>query len=177
MFYNTRKAYEESWDLKKVDWIIQVKAPSRGNTSLKSDDAKTVFEDNWHSTLIVEITNVRDDQLKREVHTTQGRLYNALRFGDISLIEETSPEPSVPLGVENLFEYLDLAKEHFLQRMPKTVENPNLFVVPINILSSVTTLKYSRALRAMRKIGNVSEFTLTLKECGIANWEKFNPML
>jgi hypothetical protein len=95
LLYNTRRAYEEGWDWNNIDWIIQVQFPSRGSTSAKSKDVKTVFADNWRSILILELTDVRNNRNKRIVHTTQGKLYSTLRFGDLSCLDSEVPAPNV----------------------------------------------------------------------------------
>lgn len=177
LLYNTRQAYEEGWNLDNIDWILQVQSPSRGSTSTKAEDVKTVFADNWRSILILELTNVRNDCVKRTVQTTQGRLYTVLRFGDVSILESEVDEPDLPLGVDSLFDHLDKAKEYFLPFFRESMKKPNLFIIPVDALNSITTQKHSLAVHCLSGICQVEQKTASLNDCGIPDWRQFNPML
>lgn len=177
LLYNTRRAYEEDWNLDNIDWIVQVQSPSRGSMSTKAEDVKTVFADNWRSDLILELTDVRNDRAKRTVQTTQGRLYTALRFGDLSILESEFDEPEPPLGVDSLFHHFDKAKEHFLPLLAKSMKKPNLFIIPVDVLNSIATEKHSRAVHSLSSIGPVEQMTASPRDCGMSDWRQFNPML
>lgn len=177
LLYNTPRAYEEGWNWDHIDWVIQVKSPSRGTTRPKSEDIKTVFADNWRSILILEITDVRNNRSKRVIETTQGRLYSTLRFGDLSYLEPDSPDPEVPFGVGKLFEHLDKAKKYFLPTFEKGMKKPNLFIMPVDTLNSITVQKHKRAVHYLGQIGAIEQQTASLKDCGIEDQHMFSPML
>ncbi|MCH8232360.1 MAG: hypothetical protein IIB82_06930 [Bacteroidetes bacterium] len=141
------------------------------------EDVKTVFADNWRSILVLELTDVRDGCTKRVIQTTQGRLYSTLRFGDVSLLEPESDDPDLPFGVDTLFDHLEKAKDYFLPVFEKKMKKPNLFIIPVDVLNSITTQKHSRAVHCLSSLGYVEQKTVSLKDCGIPNWREFNPML
>jgi hypothetical protein len=57
------------------------------------------------------------------------------------------------------------------------MKKPNLFILPVDILNSITVQKHNRAIHYLSKLGQIEQKVVSLKDCGIANWREFNPML
>jgi hypothetical protein len=176
ILYNTKKAYEEGWNLDNIDWIIQVTSPSRGSSVSKDDDARNLFEQNWKSPVVLDITDVRKN-LKRNISITQGKLFNTLRFGNIENIDSPLDDPPVPLFIEKTFNFLETARKYFWGQLPPEISKPNLFIIPIDELNSIQNLKFGTIKRFLSKVHSIKILSSSLEQCGILEWKDFNPMI
>jgi hypothetical protein len=106
LLYDTPDAYQQwSEALKTLTFSVQVSSPKKSIGGNLGDDDADVFSRNWGSEVIFELTDFKRGK-RKQVVTTQGRLYTLLWKGDFGGLDESIAAPPVPLLVSAAHQYL-----------------------------------------------------------------------
>jgi hypothetical protein len=148
VIYNTPKGYEK-WDeaQKHLKFIIQVKQPNHG-MGMASDEAG-VFEENWKSDVVFEVTFPATGE-KKKFTTTQGRLYTFLWRGDWAVFDDLKPLPC-PLTCFTLLDSAPTVAYEVKRRVAGQMQKPNLFIIPYDPTHSVSAAKYEAVRKRLKE--------------------------
>jgi hypothetical protein len=152
-FYDNPIVYALTWGegKKHLGFSIQVKAPEKRPG--QADQDESVFETNWTSPVVLEITNYKDG-LVETVESTQGSLYTALRFADLSHLRRPPTEP--PLRWKTLVSWLSEKQKsgtltlHPLGQAVADLECPHAFVLAGDCGSPITQRKLTNIHQSLR---------------------------
>jgi len=97
--FDTKLAYELKWGeaKKHIKNYIQIRYPTRANTSSKNSKFNGVFEKGWGSEVKLDLYKDHERTGVGQIYTTQGRLYTALWTGDMNILDTSTPEPKIPV--------------------------------------------------------------------------------
>lgn len=131
MLYDTRRAYEGTWGeaLPHINHSIQVESPMRGLATKSEKEEDSIFTDNWNMTVIFTLTDHKADE-KKDVITTQGRLYSLLWKGDLTLIQADSVAPPIPTLAMQVLRDLQNAKDYITKNITKISQGDIIFLMP-----------------------------------------------
>jgi len=148
VLYDTPKAYDGDWKSarKATSRIIQVRLPRQGDSGKQDKDAASVFSDNWRRDAEIDLIETQD-MGRREIATTQGRLYSFLWRDDERVLDLESAEPPVPLTARDLRNDIDAAAPRITAKIDAPVGG-RLFVVLFDHASSLSRKK-DRDIRAV----------------------------
>jgi hypothetical protein len=136
-----------------------------------------VFEANWNSEVVLNLTNYSDDKKTVEIRTTQGRLYTFLRTGDLEMLRSDSV-PQLPILVKEANrDHLESISSAFIARVAKEIENPNLFIFACDLTNDVSREKLAAIRDCVASEFTVAETILTPEEAGIKEWQNFAPTI
>ena len=139
--YDTPKAYDGNWRSarKAASRIVQVRLPKQGESGKHDKDAASVFSDNWRRDAEIDLIEMKD-MSRREIATTQGRLYSFLWRGDEGVLDLESAEPPVPLTARDLRGDIDVAAPRIAATINASADG-RLFVVLFDQASSLSRKK------------------------------------
>ena len=165
--YDARKAYELEWGeaLPHIKNCIHVRRPARASAGTGG----MVFERNWNSDALVEVSSPNTSAYNRFVRTTQGRLYSALWHGDLTLLEGGSP-PKCPRQLRHIVRKVSKARPFINAR--STIP---AFVMAIDRTNAISRQKYQLVSSALRKQFGAKEHTASPKEVGVESSERVVP--
>jgi len=169
--YDSRIAYEESWDVAftRTGNSMQVRFPVRVS-SLGAKDAKSIFDRNWSS--LVEVDLYARFSKTRSIKTTQGNLYSALWRGDLSFLDlQTSP--CKPIRLKQVMKMLAEIKV----ADPNYTKGRRVFVLPRDNSNSVSRLKFQKVCSCLR--GHLLEAPTILPpaKAGFKKWDQIAPTI
>ena len=154
MLYSTQAAYAEAWDEGQVEYAIRIHAPTRKPQASESVESASMFEANWNSPVKLEFfKGAAPFSSERFLFSSQGRLFTLLRYGDLSVLDTTSPPPPVPLLLGQLRSYLDASDVHDAVRnmIQARAQKPTLALIPFDAASNQSAEKYRRLQRAIKE--------------------------
>lgn len=156
ILYDNPIVYELPWDEGKrhLTYSLQVKAPER--RPVTADEEESVFETNWISPMILEVTDYRQNAVEI-IECTQGALYTALRFGNLKHLR--APAPAPPLRWRSLVRWLRrvcAGRDFHLHPLAGIISAfgcPQTFVLPGDCGSPLTQDKRCRISSALLQDG------------------------
>jgi hypothetical protein len=178
--YDTPLAYQKWRDaLEHIKLSIQVKLPERAPVKKAEEDADSVFAANWNQRAEIELT-IYPKQEKRNIQTTQGRIFMAVWKGDIDILSEDIPAPAIPelpktLIMDGLLQQLQpciqrlTADEHFM--------NPVIFVLPYDETRELYNDKFHKVKTALAKCGDFNIRLVSPEQAGLYRPNGFVPTM
>jgi len=96
--YDNRLAYQP-WDiaLKNINYSIQITHPKRKQKIATKKQNASIFQKGWNSTVEFELTDYKKRGEKKQISTTQGRLYTLLWHGRLNILDPKIPIPTILL--------------------------------------------------------------------------------
>ena len=198
--YNTQKAYEGSWEdaLKHIQYCIQVELPVRGlKTRFKNIDLSPnlqggshailidevgrknedlIFVDNWHSDVSLSLTTFPKGD-KKNIKTSQGRLYMALWKGDISFIEQPDRDLLMPRLPKDSRKDIPATERLLIDKYSTNLKSPQLFIMPTDETRDVLWSKYLRVKAIISKHYEFQLLSLAPAEIGLPHAMEYLPTL
>lgn len=147
ILYDTKKAYEGGWESASdyIEHSLQVQFPAsvRGGTTEKGSG---IFGNNWTSEVRLDLYKNLKKVGVGQIQTTQGRLYTALWKGDLTVLDNETEAPPIPLSVQEVTKIL---KEVAQKARDLSVGFP-VFVMPRDLSNPVSRDKYSKVLAKLK---------------------------
>ncbi len=198
--YNSRKAYQGSWEdaLKHLQYCIQIELPVRGlKTRFKNLDLSPniqepsraglidevgrknedlIFVDNWLSDVSLSLTIFPEGD-KKNIKTSQGRLYMALWKGDISFIEQPDRDLLMPRLSKDSRKDIRSTEKLLLDKYSTKLKNPQIFIMPTDETRDVLWSKYLRVKAIISKHYKFQSLYLAPSEIGLPHAMEYLPTL
>lgn len=177
IIYDTCRAYEGTWSdaLQHLRYGIQIKSSKRGATSKKEQDEEAIFSDNWKQSVELDLTEYPSKKI-RFIKTTQGRLYMTLWKGDISLLDLTKPEPTIPKQQRDVLKQLPDCIESIKQSLDNPKHNA-FFVMPYDETSDILCNKRQKILSSLTQDFDPLFRLFRPSDVGIRNADAYVPTL
>lgn len=179
ILYNTKEAYS-SWSQakSKINYAFQVHFPARSKGRKIDENGSSIFKSNWNTTVKLEVILDKDNKFKEKfIYSSQGRLFNLLQTGNISILDNKTKQPEMPKLIDDLKkhtsdnELVKLAKKHFSKEM----RNVNLFIMAYDDTNDAVTSKFREICSSLNEF-TPSILTIKLSEIGV-NKDEFHPTL
>lgn len=174
VLYDTRRAYDGSWSeaLKHITYSLQVRYPARATVSEK-EKVGGVFEKNWDSEVRIELYKNQEKVSIGQITTTQGRLYTAIWKGDLTVLENDTEAPPLPINVKNVTKQLTELKEIALGL---SVGFP-IFAMVRDRSNQVSREKYLKVYAMLKKYLSGEPKMLTPENARLKNWDVIAPTI
>lgn len=176
VLYDTPKAYEDNWlkAKKHIHHSLQVRYPARaGSRGMEIDGG--LFQNNWNTKVCFDLYNHNEDN-KKEIETTQGRLYTALWKGDISLLEENADNPLIPQNFKLVTKRLSEDSEVKEKALSYKLFGP-VFVMVRDYSNRTSVKKYEKVYSALSDYLSDNVLTIEPKHAGLNEWNKIAPTI
>lgn len=171
VLYENQKAYKGNWSeaKKHFDHSLQVRYPARAGNKGK-ELIGGLFKNNWLEKVVFDVYDHRKGT-RKEVETTQGRLYSFLWKGDRSVLEMNSDNPTVPLDFKE-------AKKQLSETRNKADAVRcfgYVFVMPRDLTNRITISKYVKVEKALSKYMSHEVLILNPEKAGLREPELYLP--
>lgn len=156
MLYDTMKGYN-AWvgGICPTRYCIQVTYPPRGSSSLGADEeADLLFRQNWNRTVMFRFYDNVSNSMEL-MSSTQGRLYELLRTGDLNWISENRPLPPMPILASDVASCLKCpwfiwqADISFSSRLSHSNGDRTVFLMPYDCINNISRRKYRKIRSAL----------------------------
>ncbi len=159
VLYSSKGAYEPWFQRSlKGDWGLQVTYPARSSGSRSTGNPESIFDRNWGSAVEFTLINLGNNQaesanINQKIKTTQGSLYNLLRYGDLPQLKGYV-QPPLPLLLDELkktissLEVMERVKSLIKEKAPGTTAG----VMAYDETDSVSVDKYLLILAALQGV-------------------------
>lgn len=177
ILYDNIRGYDQ-WDeaIKFLNYSIQIRYPERqGGTAQKI--SKSVFVNNWWSKVRFEITNYKNNSVKKHVDTTQGRLFRLLWHGNLDALDENTPEPPPPLLLSDAKKLLKDTIGKFKEKARRKILNPFLFIIPYDPINATSEEKYLKINAQLKNTFDFFCIELSPEETGVTGWQDLSPTI
>jgi hypothetical protein len=178
VIYDSYRAYEEPWEdsIHYINYSIQIQHPMRGTVSKIDSDKDSVFTDNWYQDVEFELTDYKSNT-KKNVKSTQGRLYSLFWKGDLSVIDEANPSPSIPSLPRAAMNHLQKTVPFFKSKIlaSKLMNVDHLFIMPYDPTNDLLKLKQIKVNDALSRQFTLKNLCLTPQEAGLKYVNDFLP--
>jgi hypothetical protein len=186
ILYDSQEAYlQPTWAdvLPHLTYSLQVKYPIETRTSLNTgstlepDDTIKArkFNQNWHSSVELELTEYEANKKVTYIKTTQGRLYSLLWRGDIKILDITTPEPEIPQTPKEAKKELELCSQHLRQLFLESMDKPNLFLMAYDSVNETALSKYRDVAAELKRNFQVVYRLYTTEALGLDDGEYYLP--
>lgn len=174
VLYDTPRAYDSSWSeaLKHITYSLQVRYPARV-TSSEKEKVGGVFEKNWNSVVRIELYKKQEKVGVGQITTTQGRLYSAIWKGDLTVLENDTEAPPLPVNVKNVAKQLTELKEIALGL---SVGFP-VFAMVRDRSNQISREKYLKVRAMLGKHLFGEPKLLTPENARLKNWDTIAPTI
>jgi len=174
MLYDTRKAYQQNWDLAKehVLYSLQVMGPD-GSQSAGAAGKGSIFKKNWNSEVRLDLYRNHEKVNVGQTHTTQGRLFTALWRGDLTVLDESTEAPALPILVGDVTRQLRDARAAAI----KIAKAGPVFVMARDRTNFTSRLKYRKILAKVRKYMDDDVVLRTPKSTGLVDHDRMLPTI
>lgn len=179
IIYDTPKAYSLIWGeaLKHIKNSIQIKSVS--NLSITSDykNIESVFLENWDSEVMFDFYSYPTLE-KKEIKSTQGRLYLFLWKGDENFIFNKNLIAEKPIMLKTVFKDISKYQYKIIQKVRN--ESDFIFYFPVNVVNAVSTQKIKKIIRSFKRNSSTIKFNLKFfypKELKVESADLFCPTI
>lgn len=172
------EAYTGRWSESrdKINHAVMVLSPKRGGFAEISEDIKesaSVFVRNWKSEVIIELIDYNNDT-RKIVKSTQGRLYTLLWKGDLSVLEDREIKCTPPniasrflLEYKNIISMTVLYKCNIFREIISRNRNPCVFIMPCDVANYKQCIKCDAVQHALKCRLSAIYKSITLDEIGL----------
>ena len=148
IFYDHPSAYTEPWGGAGtlLRYRVQVSFPHATRGALpKEPDGEAA--DPWTSPAVVDVSNLKTQETRKAVVTTQGRLYSLLWLGDIALLD-SGDQPVCPRSSKHLLAQLPSLEDHIREVHASASTGGTAFAFPVDQVSTAHLYK-ARSVQAV----------------------------
>jgi hypothetical protein len=175
ILYDTRQAYQGTWGeaLPHIKYSLQVKSPMRGPGTKSEKEEESVFTDNWNMTVVFTLTDYKANK-RKEITTTQGRLYSLLWKGDLARIEPDAPTPELPTLAMQILRDLPKAKDHVRENVDDIAQGDIVFLMPFDRTRQLLRTKFRKVEEALTRL-NPLTCSFSPADAGLQTASEFAP--
>ncbi|MCX5808453.1 MAG: hypothetical protein NTX36_03640 [Proteobacteria bacterium] len=177
-FYDSKKAYAGyAWEKLHTlaSYTITVILPKHSamKTSYGNENdniEKGTFNQNWFSSIKLEIYHLKDNYRKEYIDTTQGRLFTLLWKGDISILYPSINHPFPPISMKEFTKSLKHIKSTLMNFVSTENKEGIIFVFPYDPLNEISEYKlpYLKKILIERLNGKLFEI-IPQDKCPLLN--------
>ncbi len=203
ILYDSKEAYQE-WNsaLNNINKVIQVRSAPAVKEELIENEPSVIFDKNWYKAIDIDVTNIKDNQNRKKISTTQGRLLTYLIHDNPKVLGLDTDEPEIPILLKDAKRFmietiesglkirnkqvskikasnildesiLDCFKKNILNSMKK----PNIFIMPYDISNNTSVTKFREISNRLSDIFNTIIYELTPKDCAISKYDRLFPTI
>jgi len=160
VIYDNPQAYALSWGEAKnhINNSIQIKSISAINILLEDKNNESVFLENWDSEVVFDFYSY-PSLSKKEIKSTQGRLYSFLWKGDEQYILTNTSHVEKPIMLKKVFKN----NSDYQSEITKKVNSKSdfIFYFPIDVATESYNEKTQKIIRSFKH--NCNSITYNLK--------------
>jgi len=174
ILYDTAKAYDNDWKKasEQIEQSLQVQYPARASGGA-TEESGGVFRSNWNSEVRIELYKNLKKLGTGLLSTTQGRLYTALWKGEISVLNNDTDEPPIPLTLQRVTRMLNGVSN----RAKEISIGYPVFVMARDLSNQVSREKYSKVLLKLKPHLAEDPTLLSPERAGLTDWAVVAPTI
>lgn len=179
VIYDTPEAYSLSWgDAKSIiKNSIQIKSISAINIFLDDKNNESAFFENWDSEVVFDFYSYPSLE-KKEIKSTQGRLYSFLWKGDDNFILAKNSPVEKPIMLKSVFKNNSDYQFNIAKKVSDRSEF--IFYFPIDVATESYNEKTQKIIRSFKRNSNSLTYNFksySPKELDLISSESFCPTI